>query len=139
MNVCFLPPYYATQLRVLTFSEVASQNAHLWGGWNLGLGPCLKSHEFYWLQQWPSWNYKVNKAQIPPPSWGPSRETNLAKSQTLSDSAETPGPSPPPSKVRHIFKKYFYCLFELYSLCLLFGDELVFFPPKYPKKKLRVI
>ena len=37
-----------------------------------------------------------------------------------------PRPPPPPSKVRHIFKKYFYCLFELYSLCLLFGDELVF-------------
>ena len=50
-----------------------------------------------------------------------------------------PRPPPPPSKVRHIFKKYFYCLFELYSLCLLFGDELVFFPPKNPKKKLRVI
>ena len=36
----------------------------------------------------------------------------------LSDSAETP----PPSKVRHTFQKYFYCIFELYSLCLLFGD-----------------
>ena len=70
-NVLFSHPkdgHFVTQLWLLTFATVASQNAHLWGGWNLGLGPCLKSHEFYWLQQWPSWNYKVNKAQIPPPS-----------------------------------------------------------------------
>ena len=37
---------------------------------------------------------------------------------------------PPSQKVRHIFGENFYCIFELYSLCLAFRDQLIFFPPK---------
>ena len=37
---------------------------------------------------------------------------------------------PPSPKVRHILGDIFYCIFELYSLCLAFRDQLIFFPPK---------
>ena len=57
----------------------------------------------------------------------------LAQSQTCLTWPRTP---PPPSKVRHIFKKYFDLLFELYCLWLLFGDELVFSHPKIRRKNL---
>ena len=51
-------------------------------------------------------------------SLGVVLKKKFGQKSELSYSAETP----PPSKVRHTFKKYFYCIFELYSLCLLFGE-----------------
>ena len=34
--------HFVTQLWLLTFATVASQNAHLWGGWTLRLGQSLR-------------------------------------------------------------------------------------------------
>ena len=58
---------------------------------------------------------------------GPSKIKNLAKSETCLTFPRAPRPSP---KVRHILGEIFYCIFELYSLCLVFRDQLIFFPAK---------
>ena len=64
---------------------------------------------------------------------GSSWKKNLAKSQTLSDLAQTP---PPLVKSDTFLKKNYYCFFELCSLWLVFGDQLIFFPPKKSEKNL---
>ena len=58
---------------------------------------------------------------------GPAKIKNLAKSETCLTFPRAPRPSP---KVRHILGEIFYCIFELYSLCLVFRDQLIFFPAK---------